>query len=63
MIKAHFLDLNGTLLDDEAAMTAAVRALFHARRSRLANVKFETFAQHWSRCSGQQREWVTESIG
>lgn len=63
MIKARLLDLDGTRFDDEAAMTAAVRALFQARRSRLANVEFETFAHHWSRCSGQQREWVIELIG
>lgn len=77
MIKALLLDLDGTLLDDDAAIAAALRAFLLAHRSCLADEEFTAFAQRWGRASkrhwqrfvdgeltfvGQQRERVREVL-
>ena len=77
MIKALLVDLDGTLLDDEAAMKAAVQAFYQTHRSSLVDEEISAFAQRWGRASkkhwqrfvngeltfvGQQRERVREVL-
>jgi beta-phosphoglucomutase-like phosphatase (HAD superfamily) len=49
MIKALLLDLDGTLLDDAAAMTIAAKAFYQAHHDRLAGMGFPEFALRWYR--------------
>lgn len=77
MIKALLVDLDGTLLDDESATKAAMRAFYQAHRSCLPGEEISIFAQRWGQASrrhwqrfvdgeltfvGQQRERVREVL-
>ena len=78
MIKALLLDLDGTLLDDEAAWLAGTKAFYEAHADYLKQESFEEFLQrgrdiarrHWSRYVageldfiGHQRERAREALG
>lgn len=55
MIKALLLDLDGTLLDDRAAMMAATKAFFLAHEKVLSGETFDEFFQRW--CSSADKCW------
>lgn len=53
MIKALLLDLDGTLLDDKAAMTAAKQAFYKVHANARSDETFDEFSLRWSSTAAQ----------
>lgn len=63
MIKALLLDLDGTLLDDGTAMTAACDAFCQTHRNYLKDRSLDDFSTHWGELSSRHgRRYVSGEL-